>query len=191
MFESLPTVLVDLICRFAYDATLEETKSALHYILFMKGLCLHPLCMREYVSDFSTVRKPYIYSRIGRQSISFFAPWSATNCVPSPFYKFFVWFSRSELYDSTKMRIVVDDLDFRCIKNMFDEFPVQKQRNYKYSIMEYIDLDPENSAIHLSPIFREISLVNLCFHPSTLARFLISPHSASVIDWTKTSIIHI
>jgi hypothetical protein len=187
MFKQLPVVLVDLILKFTYDADLAQTRSALNYCLFIKELKLHPCCLNEGVFDYSGCTDD-MYCRDTRESWGYFAPWFAHQ-VNSPLRSFFVWFSQKNLFHVYKMNTAVCDLDFRMVKTLFHDFPIRRTRNYKSAILTFIEHNPQDAAIALTPIFRQLRRDHLCLNATTMGRFLTSSHCAKVANWSKYSIM--
>ena len=187
MFTSLPADLVDLICRFAYDANIHETRSALEYCLFIKELRLHPCCLNEGVFDYSGCTDE-MYCRTNRESLGYFAPWFAQQ-TNSPLRSFFVWFSQKDIFHIYKMTAAVFDLDFRMVKTLFHDFPIRRSRNYKMAVLQFIEDNPQHAAIALTPIFKQLRRDHLCIDATTMGRFLTSSHCAKAPNWSKYSIM--
>jgi hypothetical protein len=187
MFVDLPIVIVDLILGFAFDANIHETRSALNYCLFIKELKLHPCCLNPGVFDYSDCTDD-MYCRNTRESWGYFAPWFAQQ-VNSPLRSFFVWFSEKNLFHIYKMNAAVRDMDFRMVRNLFHDFPIRYCRNYKGAVLEFIENNPQDAAIALTPIFRQLRRDHLCLNANTMGRFLTSAHCAKFANWSKYSIM--
>ena len=82
MLTLLPLDLLNIVCRYAFDATAAQTVKALSYILELKSRDLHPYTVNEIVCDYVDEDREYLYSRELMDS-SFFAPWRNTNPQPS------------------------------------------------------------------------------------------------------------
>ena len=185
----LPRVLFNLILEFAFDATREQVKESLEYILFMKELKLHPATLSISARDFSDCPS-YTYSRETKTFVGYFAPWQSYR-VDTPFRNFFCWFSKKDLYDCGRMRLIISDLDFRMVKSLFRDFPIKPRRDYKYAIKCFIDAFPEEAAICLSPIFRKLKYGQLLLTPTSLGRFIVSSRCAQTPNWAKFGLIHL
>ena len=189
MLRILPKVLVDLVVEFAFDASERDVAQALNYILFMKELELHPATLNEGVFDYSNCDS-VMYTRETQQNHGYFAPWNCEQVV-TPFRSFFVWWSKRDLFCRERMKSVISDLDFRMVSFLFRDFPVQRCRNYKLRVLQFIDVCPEEAAIALSPIFRKIKYEQLLLAPTTMGRFIVSSHCSSIPNWTKYAIMHL
>jgi hypothetical protein len=189
MLAILPKVLADLIVSFAFDANEREVAEALAYLLFMKELQLHPATLNEGVFDYSFCEHS-MYNRATQTNFGYFAPWNCQK-VDTPFRSFFVWWSKRDLFNRERMKSVISDLDFRMVSFLFRDFPVKRCRHYKLRILEFIDHCPEQAAIALSPIFREIKYEQLLLDPTTMGRFIVSVHCSRVPNWTKYAIMHL
>ena len=189
MLSLLPKDLANLVIEFTYDASEQQVTESLNYILFMKELQLHPATLNEGVFDYSDC-KDGMYDRETKCNFGYFAPWNCAK-VDTPFRSFFVWWSKRDLFCRERMKSVISDLDFRMVSFLFRDFPVKRCRNYKLRILEFIDICPEEAAIALSPIFREIKYEQLLLAPTTMGRFIVSAHCASVPNWTKYAIMHL
>jgi hypothetical protein len=187
MFKQLPTDLQNIVFSFAYDANKDEVDDALGYLLFMKELRLHPATVRDGVFDFTHCNR-WLYSRESRDHLGFFAPWSAER-VDSPYRSFFVWWSKRDLYDCTKMGWIINDMDFRSTRHLFRDFPIQPCRNYKLRVKTYIERDPEQAAVFLSPIFQALNNQHLNLHTSSLGRYVASEHCVGYPEWKLFSVI--
>ena len=185
----LPTVVFDLIIAFCFDATREQVRGSVDYILFMKELKLHPATLSTSARDFGDCPS-YTYDRQTKNFIGYFAPWLSYR-VDTPFRSFFCWFSKNDLFDCGRMRLIVSDLDFRMIRHLFRDFPIKPQRDYKYLINKYIDRFPEEAAISLSPIFRQLTYGQLLLSPTAIGRFIVSSRCSHVPNWGKSSLLHI
>ena len=178
-FSLLPTDLQDLICLFTYDANLKQTRRSLNYILFIKDLEIHPACLREGTYDYSHCS---MYDRESLLHYGFFSPWTCPR-VDSPFRHFFVWFAIRDLYNIGKMCWIIDDLDFRSSKKLFENFPTKPSRLKKEWIKETIRSDPEISAIRLSPIFQNLEYRHLRLSTTSMGRFLCSDMCPKTPNW--------
>ena len=138
----------------------------------MKGVRLHPACLKESCFDFAHCR-PWVYNRRLKMHRGYLAPWAATR-RSTPFEEFYVWFSIVDLFDENKMRWVVSDLDFRSVKHLFKNFPVSLSRNYKGKIFSYITTHPEEAAFYLSPILYKINNHHLTANTTALGRYVAS-----------------
>ena len=184
MLRALPLDLSNIVCRYAFDASVEETVRALSYILELKTRSLHPYAVNEVVCNYVDVRESYIYSRELMES-SFFAPWRNTNPVPSPFRKFFVWFSRSELWNTRNICSILDNLDWRVARKLVHDLPFPVVRGRKTLLMQWIINSPADGAVYCSELFRRLTLHSLRLNPSSAARYLISDHCPRNVDWEK------
>ena len=185
----LPTDLQDIICRFAYDATLSETKRSLAFIISVKVRDLHPVVVSEYVNNYTEVTCPFTYDRM-RQESSFFAPWRVLNSTVTPFRHFFVWFARSELWNHYQICAVIDSMDFRSARKLMHDCPILLSRHAKATIIRWIHQEPTDASLYLSNIFRNLTLYDLRFHPGTLSRFIISDHASKHMNWTTPTPLH-
>ena len=184
MLTVLPLDLSNIVCRYAFDATAAQTVKALAYILELKSRDLHPYTINEIVCDYVNEDREYLYSRELMDS-SFFAPWRNTNPQPSPFREFFVWFSRSELWNTRIICSVIDNLDWRVARKLVFDLPFPVVRGRKQALMKWIINCPADGAIYCSELFRRITLNSLRLNPSTAARYIISDHCDSIVDWSK------
>ena len=173
MFAKLPIVLQSLVCEFAYDANLDQTKRALEYILHIKSLNLHPLVLRDFVHNYNGSKCPLTYSRL-HQTASFFAPWTCTPCTVSPLTNFFVWFSRAELFDLDRVSVIVNDLDMRLAKKLFTNCPICIQREAKMCLIQWLNIMPIEACRYIGTILRNVRLDDLRLHPTTLSRYMVS-----------------
>ena len=187
MLSDLPVDLQNVVLSFAYDASLDEVRESLSYLIFLKEVGLHHACLRDGVFDFSKC-KQWMYDRKTKTHRGYLAPWAASR-VDSPFRSFFVWFSVRDLYDTTKMCWLVEDMDFRSTRHLFKDFPLKLCRNYKARVKHYIHRNPEESAVALSPIFRQLTNHHLNLHTSSLGRFVASDHCTEKSDWKLFSVI--
>ena len=185
----LPRVIFDLILGFCFDATREQVREAIDYILFMKELKLHPATLSISARDFGDCPE-FTYSRESKTFIGYFAPWQSYR-VETPFINFFCWFSKDDLFDCGRMRLIVADLDFRMVRHLFRYFPIKPQRDYKFAIKCFIDSFPEEAAICLSPIFRNLKYGQLLLTPTSLGRFIVSSRCDQTPNWAKFSLIHL
>ena len=189
MLSLLPKVLADLIVQFAFDANEQEVSESLAYILFMKELQLHPATLNEGVFDYSDCGRS-MYDRETQTNYGYFAPWNAQQ-VDTPFRSFFVWWSKRDLFNRSRMKGVINDLDFRMVSFLFRDFPVKRCRYYKHRVLEYIDTCPQQAAVALSPIFREIKYEQLLMAPTTMGRFIVSAHCSRIPNWKQYAIMHL
>jgi hypothetical protein len=187
MFALLPTVLQDIILQYAYDATLSQTNSALDYILFMKEIGLHPCVVRSGCFDYSLACKRK-YCRETHMHTGFFSPWNVQQ-VDTPFRSFYVWWSKRDLYDLPRMTWVIDDMDFRSVRELFRSFPVPCRRDYKLHVKLFVENDPEQAAIFLSPIFREMGNEHLIMNTSNVGRYIVSNYCPRIVDWKSFPVI--
>ena len=64
MLCDLPRDLANLVCAFAYNATLEETERSLGVILELKKNYLHPYVKANKVPDYTSVTDGWYYDRV-------------------------------------------------------------------------------------------------------------------------------
>jgi len=188
MFSALPHDLQNIVFKFAYDANVAEVKDSLSYLLFLKEVGVHKACLRDGVFDFSNC-KQWIYDRKTKDHRGYLAPWAAAR-VDSPFRSFFVWWSIRDLYDTSKMCWLINDMDFRSTRHLFKNFPLKPCRNYKARVKHYIHRNPEESAVSLTPIFQQLTNQHLNLHTSSLGRYVVSEHCED-FPWKPFSIIMI
>ena len=170
MFGRLPTVLQDLILSFAYDATRGQVLAAIEHCAFITELNLHPVCLSTRARDYSTSAA---YCRQTKYFLGYYAPMNST-VVDSPLRSFYVWFSRNELFDRTRMKCIINDLDFRVCGQMFYDLPVKPGFDFKFRICSFIDMCPREAAFALSNIFYNIDRTHLVLRPTNLARWVAS-----------------
>ena len=187
MLRDLPVDLQNIVFGFAYSANAKQVREALAYLLFMRDVNVHQACIRDGVFDFSRCNE-WLYDRKTKNHRGYLAPWAAAR-VDSPFRSFFVWWSRRDLFDTKKMRWLLEDLDFRSTRHLFQDFPLKPCRNYKARVKQYIEQHPEDAAIALSPIFRKVNNHHLNLRTSPLGRFIASDHCTKECDWRLFSII--
>ena len=171
MFPEIPTVLQDMVCKYAFDATWKQTLESLNYILEIKSNNIHPVCVADRVRDYTGIDCKYIYSRSIRDS-SFFS--SFYGHTITPFREFFVWFARSELWDRTAILRVLDELDWRCTKKYLYDCPFPVNRNAKIHFMKWVMNSPTDAAIYCGELFRRISINDLVLHPSYTTRYIVT-----------------
>ena len=125
----LPTCISDLICRFAYDASLKETRSSLNICLDLlddlgSHAIINPTCC-----DYT--RSPtWVYTRETMQTMDryTFHIWALKTepCI-NPLYRFFVWFNMRDLFNYPRIHQLIEDLDWRKIRGRL-MFPMSRKR---------------------------------------------------------------
>ena len=158
--------LQNIVCQFAWDATLEETLCSLEYLLFVNDLNLHPYCLADGAED-HTNASPYLYDREKRHSCVRFS-WG-TRCQDTPLKTFFVWFSKHHIIAHSRIHQLLFDLDWRTVRHRFHEVGCRSRE----SLVEYL-CSGLHGVILVSQLFDEISLRHLKLHPSGLSRQMIN-----------------
>ena len=105
--------LTNLVCAFAYNATIKETERSLDVILELKKNYLHPYVKSTKVPDYTNVTDGWYYDRAEMRP-GLLAPFcmDVTRSI-SPFEHFFVWFAFSDLWNIPKISQVIFDMDWR------------------------------------------------------------------------------
>ena len=100
MIRELPIDLQSLVCNFAYNANLGETKEANQIYCTM--------VVNAWVFDYSN-ESEYVYNRHTKRSAYFGRPYCrATKQIrDSPFVEFFVWFCQADLWNELQMGHIV------------------------------------------------------------------------------------
>ena len=113
MLLDLPYDLANLVCAFAYNATLKETQRSLDVILELNTNYLHPYVKASKVPDYTSVTDGWYYDRVEMRP-GLLAPFclQVTRSI-SPFKQFFVWFAFSDLWNIPKISQVIFDMDWR------------------------------------------------------------------------------
>ena len=181
MLAALPKDLTNLVTLFAYNATLEQTKKSLKYVLRVKNLDLHPVAVAQYVNDYST-HSHLMYDRQTQES-KYFSAW-CTHLRLTPLREFFVWYARADLFAQFRVACLIDDLDFRTVKKYLSNCPISVSRNAKLCLVRWIYSNPLDASVYTSKLFRKVGLSELRLYPTALSRYLLSD-SQSTIDWSS------
>ena len=120
MIGSLPTCLQDLICAFAWNADLAQTKSALDDVLVIKSYHLQTMILSQICGDYSEA-PDYIYSKQAKQCRTVFSRYTVNNYHTTPLLNFYVWFAHEELINYERVFSLLVDLDWRRIRPMVYE----------------------------------------------------------------------
>ena len=117
MFSDLHPDLQNLVTQFAYNATLDETKEALDFVLTLKQVGLHSACLSNVVGRYSHLPKGYCKATkqwFGRS-------WMWAEAAISPLNEFFVWFCFDQLFNPDIMLMVLYDVDFRTVRKFTNQ----------------------------------------------------------------------
>ena len=173
MLSRLIPDIQNIVCAFAFDATLQETLDSLEYLTFLDQLDLHPSVYTEFLTDHS-VSSPYVYDRDNRECVM--RPWpprynyfTRSSRHLSPRESFFVWFARNEMFSYPVMWNVLSDIDWRTVRGRF------KNNTTRGRFMEDIEAAPLAGAIEYSCLVRDITMCNLKLHPSGYTRAMVVP----------------
>ena len=169
MFSLIPD-LKSIVCEFAWDASLEETRESLKYVLFVNKLNLHPYCLTTWVED-HTDANGLSYSRLLRHS--FTRSWLTPKCE-SPLREFFVWFAKSAIFDYARIAHLLSDCDWRTIRPLLKDSGARSRAGL---------LDEVESTMYgllrVSKLFDGLQIHNLKMRPTPLSRQLIASRNPS------------
>ena len=120
MFCDLPTCISDLVCLFAYDATLAETKTSLDICSSLLEDIGSHVILKSMCSDY-THSPSWVYCRDTMQTYDHytFHMWTLnTRPAVNPLYNFYVWFSIRDLFAYTHVHQLIDDFDWRKVRGL-------------------------------------------------------------------------
>ena len=176
MLNRLPRDLANIVCAFAYNATLQETKRSLHIILELKRHYLHPYVKACKVPDYTSCSDSWLYDRDDMRP-GLFAPFShQIGRSTSPFETFFVWFSFCDLWDVPRISQVMYDLDWRKTNWIRRETGIRDRQALLFWIAT-----TTVGVVYCSRMFPRIEHRMLKKYPSTSSRYLVSKNYD---EWT-------
>ena len=167
MLCDLPRDLANIVCAFAYNASLEETKRSLGVILELKKNYLHPYVKANKVCDYTCVTDGWYYDRVEMRP-GLLAPF----CMQvkrniSPFEQFFVWFAFSDLWNIPKISQVVFDMDWRKAGWIRRETGFRDRQSFLLWVAT-----TTKGILYCSTMLTKIRLSMLKKYPTALSRYL-------------------
>ena len=171
MLCDLPRDLANIVCAFAYNASLEETKRSLGVILELKKNYLHPYVKANKVCDYTCVTDGWYYDRVEMRP-GLLAPF----CMQvkrniSPFEQFFVWFAFSDLWNIPKISQVVFDMDWRKAGWIRRETGFRDRQSFLLWVAT-----TTKGILYCSNMLTKIRLSMLRKYPTNISRYLACDH---------------
>ena len=171
------TILPDLwsiVCSFAYNATLQETKQSLDQILWLKGESINPLLLSDFVYDYSAVAQTYHFNRATRTA-RYYAKYKCERPKTTPIINFFVWYEIEDLFNTHILERVLWDLDYRSVKKHMLDCPVSIIRFARENLTRWIHEDPVCSVLYFNRIFPRLTTRMLRYYPSSISMLALYP----------------
>ncbi len=154
--DRLPRDLQNMVCEFAYDATLSQTLAAVRHLCEIKKHFIHWCCLSRFVWNY-TFDQNSAYDR-GTKSRNYFLPPYTRQLERSPLFEFFVWFSEDDLWDTDRIASVMFDLDFRRAKKHLHDCPIDIRWRARESLWRWLYSDPTPAALYISKFFARVHI---------------------------------
>ena len=171
--KDLPAVLVDLCCKFAFDATRKQTMYSVDTILELKRHDIHPLMLASMVGDYTLCRDVWHYDR-ETLSASIMGPYCPVRrVVPTPFVEVHsVWFAYGDLFNYFAIQQVLFDIDWRCVKHLVRSIGYRNREAFSKWVCSSSD-----GIVFCSSFFKALSFEWLKKQPTELSRYIATQNN--------------
>jgi hypothetical protein len=166
--------LWNIVCEFAYNASLNETQSALTQILWLKSEKINSLLLNPVVYDYAEVAQTFYYNRETRTA-RYYAKYKIDPPTTTPLQIFFVWFELDDLFNTRVLERLLWDLDYRSVKKHMVDCPITIVRFARENLTQWIRDDPVSSSIYLNTVLPKLRLDMLRYYPSTISMIALYP----------------